>query len=60
MGLPLIKLGLLAVKQVAKPVAQRIKVYASTHPTFSGLMVRMGRMLHVNTLQVELNRRIRS
>ena len=49
MGFPLLKLAFLAVKQVAKPVASRIK----TAPHLKGLMVRIGQALHRNSLQIE-------
>lgn len=52
-GFPLIKLAFLAVKQVAKPVASRLKSYALDHPTYRRGMVRVGRMLHANALQLD-------
>lgn len=53
MGFPLIKLGFLAVKQVAKPVAQRIKVYAKGSDYFKRSMIELGRKLHASSVQIE-------
>ena len=53
MGLPLMKLFFVAVKQVAKPVASRVKAYAVGHPRFSSLMGRLGNGLYRNSVQIE-------
>ena len=53
MGLPLIKLAFLAVKQVAKPVASRIKAHAREAPFFRGTMIALGRKLHFGSVQLE-------
>lgn len=53
MGFPLIKLGFLAVKQIAKPVGQRIKAYAVAGERFQRYMVAMGQFLHRRAIQVE-------
>ena len=53
MGLPLLKLFFLAVKQVAKPVASRVKNFAVRSPTFSALMGRLGNGLYRNSVQIE-------
>ena len=53
MGLPLIKLGFLAVKQVAKPVANRVKLYAKNAPGFQSYMARLGAFLYKNNVQIE-------
>lgn len=53
MVLPVLKLGLLAVKQVAKPVANRIKGVALRSEVFRGIMVRGGQRLHRNVYQLE-------
>ena len=53
MVLPFIKLAFIAVKQVAKPVAQRIKSGALANERFHGYMVAVGRRLHVNVTQLE-------
>mmetsp|Transcript_40192 Transcript_40192/g.80568 ORF Transcript_40192/g.80568 Transcript_40192/m.80568 type:complete len:169 (-) Transcript_40192:155-661(-) len=52
MVLPVIKLGLLAVKQVAKPVANRIKGAAIESETFRSIMVSAGQRLHRNVFQL--------
>ncbi|EOD23904.1 hypothetical protein EMIHUDRAFT_206880 [Emiliania huxleyi CCMP1516] len=48
-----IKLGFLAIKQVAKPVAARIKASARTSDTFRKLILAVGQRLHRNTLQLD-------
>ena len=53
MVLPVLKLALLAVKQVAKPVANRIKGAALGSERFRQVMVRTGRRLHLNAFQVD-------
>lgn len=53
MGLPLVKLGFLAVKQVAKPVAARVKSHAKGHPVFQSYMARLGAFLHKNSVQID-------
>lgn len=52
-GFPLIKLAFLAVKQAAKPVASRLKNFAKDHPSYRRGMVRIGRGLHWNELQLD-------
>jgi len=52
MVLPLIKLAFLAVKQVSKPVANRIKDNAITNERLHGAMVWVGQRLHYNMIQV--------
>ena len=46
------KLLFVAVKQVAKPVANRIKLQAIDGPTFRGLLVRMGQAIDYSTIQL--------
>ena len=53
MVLPLVKLGFLAVKQIAKPVAQRLKNQALNSPRWQRALVATGRRLHYNKLQIE-------
>ena len=53
MGLPLVKLFFVAVKQLAKPVANRVKSYAVGNPRFSTLMGRLGNQLYRNNVQLE-------
>jgi hypothetical protein len=53
MVLPFVKLGLLAVKQVSKPVASRIKSSALRSDVLQKAMVRVGRGLHYNAFQLE-------
>lgn len=52
MVLPLLKLTFIAVKQVSKPVANRIKAAALSSPGVRGAMVAVGRRLHFNTVQI--------
>jgi len=51
-GVPLLKLGLLAVKQIAKPIANRAKVAAKDSAAFKGAVVWVGRSLHRLTIQM--------
>ena len=53
MVLPLVKLGFLAIKQVAKPVAQRLKNQALNSPRWQRALVATGRRLHYNKQQIE-------
>merc|ERR1719263_1226819 len=53
MVLPVLKLGLIAVKQISKPVASRIKAAALTSDIIKQMMVRVGRRLHYNVFQLE-------
>ena len=52
MVLPVVKLAFLAVKQVAKPVANRIKSSALQSDTIRAAMVAVGRRLHYNNIQI--------
>merc|ERR1712167_32125 len=53
MVLPVLKLALLAVKQVAKPVANRIKGAALESEGLRRVMERAGRRIHLNAFQVQ-------
>ena len=52
MVLPFIKLGLLAVKQAAKPVANQIKSSALQSEMLKRAMIRMGRQIDYNVVQL--------
>jgi hypothetical protein len=45
-GLPLLKLGGLAIKTLAKPVAKRLKIEATKRPTLKNLYVTVGQWTH--------------
>jgi hypothetical protein len=51
-GVPLLKLGLLAVKQIAKPIANRAKAAAKESAIFKSVVVWIGRGLHRTSIQV--------
>ena len=53
MGLPLIKLAFLAVKQVAKPIATRVKTSARENPLFRSTIIATGRRLHFGSVGIE-------
>eukprot|EP01038_Epipyxis_sp_PR26KG_P005329 gene5329-7395_t len=45
-GLPLLKLAGLLVKQIAKPLAGRLKIEAGTNPSFKSFVVNVGQRVH--------------
>lgn len=45
MVLPLLKLGTLALKTLAKPIAGRIKAEAGKHPKFRNYIIRMAQVI---------------
>jgi hypothetical protein len=53
MAIPFIKLFFLAVKQVAKPVASRIKASALNNERLHRSMVSVGQRLNLNMIQLE-------
>ena len=53
MVLPVIKLAFLAVKQVAKPVANRLKEGALSSDRLRGAMIKVGRRLHFTVFQID-------
>jgi len=56
MGFPLIKLGYLLVRQIAKPVAGTFKKQARDHPWFRSACGRLAQMYHRS--EVKMKRRI--
>lgn len=55
--LPLLKIGSLLVKTIAKPVAKRIKESAHNHPRVRNLCIGLGRVIHYATTHMEVNLR---
>jgi hypothetical protein len=51
-GIPILKLGLLAVKQIAKPIANRAKATAKESAVFKSVVVWVGRGLHRTSIQL--------
>eukprot|EP00967_Tisochrysis_lutea_P085406 scaffold119879_cov28-Tisochrysis_lutea.AAC.5 len=51
-GVPVLKLGLLAVKQIAKPIANRAKAAAKESAFFKAFVVSLGRGLHRLSIQM--------
>ena len=56
MPMPLIKIGYLLVRTVAKPIASGIKGYSKNHPRFRNACVRMAQLYH--RAEVRMRRRI--
>lgn len=48
----MIKLGLLAVKQIAKPIGNRVKGLARNSERFRSVAVTIGNKLHIWSLQL--------
>ncbi|PKA61051.1 hypothetical protein AXF42_Ash005947 [Apostasia shenzhenica] len=46
MVLPFVKLGILALRTLSKPIASRLKLQASVHPRFRGLIVNLAQVNH--------------
>ncbi len=54
-GLPLIKLGGLMIKTLAKPVAKRMKNEAATRPALHRLYVQVGQWTHQATAWITIS-----
>lgn len=57
MVLPLVKVGILVIKQVTKPVAGQIKVFATNHPVFRKYCIQFAQFY--NASEVRLTMRLR-
>ncbi|XP_020596114.1 OPA3-like protein, partial [Phalaenopsis equestris] len=55
MMLPFVKLGTLAIRTLAKPIASRLKQQAGVHPRFRELIVNLAQMNHRFTTTIQRN-----
>lgn len=53
MSIPLVKLGYLLVRTLAKPIAKIVQDQATAHPTFRGICIKLSQSYHLMEIRLK-------